>query len=142
LERAVSGALEAANGLNVRLEQIKRALDQTPTAESRWKDVARQLEQRNRDILRSLRGDAVLRSHNENTPLSIAERVGTIVDEERFSLSRPTKTQQDSYAIASQDFTETLGKLRTLIEVDLRPLEKALDVVGAPWTPGRLPEWR
>lgn len=142
LERAVSGAIEAANAVTGRLEQIKRALDQTPTAESRWKDAARQLEQRNRDILRTLRGDVVLRSHNENTPLSISERVSTIVDEERFSLSRPTKTQQDSYTIASQEFTEMLGKLRALIDVDLRQLEKALDVAGAPWTPGRLPEWR
>jgi hypothetical protein len=28
------------------------------------------------------------------------------------------------------------------MEVDLKKLEKALDVAGAPWTPGRLPEWK
>ncbi len=142
LQRAVSGALEAANGLSSRLEQIKRALDQTPAVENRWKDTARTLEKRNRAILRALRGDTVLRARHENTALSITERVRKIVSEQRFSLARPTKTQAEAYQIASQEFTQELAKLRTLVEVDLRNLEKALDAAGAPWTPGRLPEWR
>jgi photosystem II stability/assembly factor-like uncharacterized protein len=142
LERAVSGALEATNNLTTRLEQIKRALDHTPSAEPKWKDMARDLEKRNREILRALRGDVALRARNENTPISIAERVNGIVDAERLSLARPTQTQRDAYAIASQEFSQELGKLRTLMDVDLRKLEKALDLAGAPWTPGRLPEWK
>jgi photosystem II stability/assembly factor-like uncharacterized protein len=142
LQRAVAGALEAANGLTGRLEQIKRALDQTPSAENKWKDLARTLEKRNRDILRALRGDTVLRGRNENTPISIAERVEEIVNAERLSLTRPTTTQRETYQIASEEFSQELAKLRTLIDVDLRSLEKALDAVGAPWTPGRLPEWK
>src|SRR5262249_44241072 len=38
LQRAVAGALDAANALNGRLQQIKQALDQTPRVESKWKD--------------------------------------------------------------------------------------------------------
>src|SRR5205823_2644645 len=79
LERAVSGAVEAANALTGRLEQIRRALDHTPSAASRWKETVRALEKRSRDILRALRGDVALRGRNENTPVSITERVGTIV---------------------------------------------------------------
>jgi hypothetical protein len=51
-------------------------------------------------------------------------------------------TQQESYRVASQRFGPELAKLRKLIEVDVRELDKALDVAGAPWTAGRLPEWR
>jgi hypothetical protein len=142
LQRAVSGALEATNALSGRLEQIKRALDQTPSAENAWKDQARSLERRTRDILRALRGDTVLRARNENTPASISERVERIVGNERFSLARPTRTDQEGYAIASQEFSQELAKLRTLQEVDLKELEKNLDLTGAPWTPGRLPEWK
>jgi photosystem II stability/assembly factor-like uncharacterized protein len=141
LQRAVSGALEAANALNARLEQIKRALDQTPAAEAKWKDMARSLEKRNRDILRALRGDTALRTRNENTPISIAERVEYIVSSQRLSLAKPTATQQESYQIASQELTQELTRLRTLIDGDLKNLEKNLDLAGAPWTPGRLPEW-
>jgi photosystem II stability/assembly factor-like uncharacterized protein len=141
LQRAVAGALEAANGLNQRLEQIKRALDQTPAADEKWKQTARSLEKRNREILRALRGDTALRARNENTPESISERVGQIVSGERLSLAKPTTTHRDNYQIASQEFADELAKLRALIHVDLRELEKHLDAIGAPWTPGRLPDW-
>jgi photosystem II stability/assembly factor-like uncharacterized protein len=142
LDRAVSGALEAANDLTNRLTQIQRALDQTPGIEAKWQDRVRELEKRNRDILRALRGDVALRARNENTPESIVERVRYVVDSQRFALAPPTRTQQESYQIASEEFTQELARLRTLIDVDLRDLEKALDAAGAPVTPGRLPDWK
>jgi hypothetical protein len=142
LDRAVSGALDAANELSNRLTQLQRAADSTPGVEPKWKETVRALEKRNRGILRALRGDETLRARNENTPPSISDRVGYIVETQRFSLAKPTKTQQESYQIANEEFTQELTRLRTLIDVDLKALEKALDVAGAPWTPGRLPEWQ
>ncbi len=142
LQRAVAGALDAANALTGRLEQAKKALDVTPGMEAKWKDEVRSLEKRNREALRALRGDVTLRARNENTPVSISKRVETIVDEQRFSLARPTQMQREGYAVANQEFGEELAKLRTLIDVDLKKLEKALDAAGAPFTPGRLPEWK
>ncbi len=142
LQRAVAGALEAANDLSGRLDQIRRALDHTPTAPAKWKEVVRDLEKRNRAILRALRGDVALRARNENTPPSIVERVNEIVDAQRFSLAPPTQTQHDAYAIAGEQFSQELARLRTLITVDLRELEKALDLAGAPFTSGRLLEWK
>jgi hypothetical protein len=142
LERAVAGALEAAGNVTTRLEQINRAIDHTPSADPKLKDTVRALEKRNHEILRALRGDTALRARNENTPLSIAERVESIVDAQRLSLARPTTTSQQAYAIAGEEFAHELTKLRKLIDVDLKDLEKSLDLVGAPWTPGRLPEWK
>ncbi|HEV3260725.1 MAG TPA: hypothetical protein VG013_27980, partial [Gemmataceae bacterium] len=142
LDRAVSGALDAANELSNRLAQVQRAVDQTPGIDAKWHDAVRALEKRDRDILRALRGDTALRARNENTPTSVVERVRYIVDSQRFALSRPTKTQQEAYQIANEEFTQELAKLRTLIEVDVRDLEKALEAAGAPPTPGRLPEWK
>lgn len=142
LQRAVSGALEAANGVTTRLEQIKRALDVTPGVEPKWHDFARALEKRNRAILVALRGDGILRGRNENTPVSISERISRVTSGIRFTLAPPTGTQLAGYRIAGTEFTAELAKLRTLIEGDLRALEKALDAAGAPWTPGRLPEWK
>jgi hypothetical protein len=89
-----------------------------------------------------LRGDVALRARNESTPQSISERVEYILETQRFALAKPTGTQRESYQIASEEFTQELAKLRKLIEVDLRDLDKALDTAGAPWTPGRLPEWK
>jgi photosystem II stability/assembly factor-like uncharacterized protein len=142
LARAVNSALEAANALTTRLEQIEKAIDHTPAVESKWHDTVRSLIERNRDILRALRGDVILRGRNENTPISISERVQTIVGDLSNTLAKPTGTDRDSYAIAGREFTDQLSKLHTLMEVDLKQLEHALDVAGAPWTPGRLPEWK
>jgi photosystem II stability/assembly factor-like uncharacterized protein len=142
LQRAVSGALEAANDLTTRLERIKKTLDHSPNVDAKWKEVARDLERRNREILRALRGDVALRAREENTPPSISERVNYIAGSHRNSLARPTQTQRDAYAIASAEFGSTLGRLRTLIDVDLRRLQEALHEGGAPWTPGQLPDWK
>ncbi len=142
LQRAVAGTLEAASELSDRLDRIKRALDHTPGVAPKWHEAARSLEKQNRAILRALRGDVVLRGRNENTPESISERVGYIVDSQRFSLARPTGTAQASYQIASQELARELARLRSLINGELRELERALDAAGVPWTPGRLPEWK
>jgi photosystem II stability/assembly factor-like uncharacterized protein len=142
LQRAVAGALQVANRVTDRLSDVKRALDATPGLAPKWQDTVRALEKRDRAILRALRGDVTLRQRNENTPPSIAERVETIVDAQRFSLSKPTATQREEYTIASEDFTAELAKLRQLVEADLKELDRALDTAGAPWTPGRLPEWK
>ena len=88
------------------------------------------------------RGDAAARQRNINTPPSINERVGYVVNAQRMSTARPTQTQQNQYTAAAQDFETVLGQLRQLIEVDLARLEKQLEAAGAPWTPGRIPEWR
>jgi hypothetical protein len=109
--------------------------------DAKWKTMARELEKRNRDILRSLRGDVALRARNENTPISIAERVEDIAGEQFLALTKPTTTQLDAYRIASEEFSMELSKMRHLVDSNLRELEKAMDAAGAPWTPGRLPEW-
>jgi photosystem II stability/assembly factor-like uncharacterized protein len=142
LARAVNSALEAANGLTTRLEQIEKAIDHTPVVESKWHDTVRSLIQRNRGILRALRGDVILRGRNENTPISISERVQTIIGDLSNTLAKPTGTDREGYAIAGGEFADQLSKLRTLMDVDLKELEHALDIAGAPWTPGRLPEWK
>jgi hypothetical protein len=35
-----------------------------------------------------------------------------------------------------------LQQLRTLIDVDLKKLKDQLELSGAPWTPGRVPQWK
>ncbi|HSB10434.1 MAG TPA: glycosyl hydrolase [Blastocatellia bacterium] len=142
LQRAVSGSLETANQLKARLGQIRRALHETPAAEAKLTDDASSIDKRTNEILRALRGDNALRSRQETLPPSIAERVGRIVSDQRMSTAAPTQTQKDQYSAAAQEFEQVLVRLRTLIEGDLAKLEKAMEAAGAPWTPGRIPEWK
>jgi hypothetical protein len=72
---------------------------------------------------------------------SINDRVNSILEGERFSLAKPTQSHIDSYNIAAGEFGDQLSKLHRLVEVDLNKLEKDMETAGAPWTPGRIPEW-
>ena len=142
LQRAVNGATQAANALRPRLTAIKRAIAETPSLPPRLYEEAMTLEKRNNEILRSLSGDSEARRRNMNTPPSINDRVGYVVGAQRMSTARPTQTQQAQYIAAAQDFEGVLVQLRQLMEVDLARLEKQLEAAGAPWTPGRIPEWK
>ena len=142
LQRAVQGATQAANALTPRFAAIRRALIETPSAPESLLNDAAALEKRKNEILRALSGDQALRQRNFNLPPSINERVGSIVGAQRMSTARPTQTQMDQYTHAAAEFEGALGQLRQLIEVDLQKLEKQMEAAGAPWTPGRIPEWK
>jgi hypothetical protein len=142
LYRAVSGALHSSDEVASRLKAIREALRDTPAVEKQLGAVADGIEQRDREILRALRGDVETAKRSENVPSSINERVSSIMEGERFSLAKPTQSHTDSYNIAAAELVEQLGRLHTLVEVDLTKLEKDMEAAGAPWTPGRVPEWQ
>jgi photosystem II stability/assembly factor-like uncharacterized protein len=141
LQRALTAATGTANELATRLEAARKVLDQTPAADAKMRESVRVLIRKNQEVLRELRGDTVLRGRNENTPESIAERVGVVVGATRLAVVKPTGTQREAYRLASADLARVVTKLRSLMEKDVKELEKAMDAAGAPWTPGRLPEW-
>jgi photosystem II stability/assembly factor-like uncharacterized protein len=142
LQRAVEGALKLANETPGRLAYIRKAVVETPAADAALLAEVDRLEERLRDILISLRGDPTRKKHQQPTPPSISGRVGNIVGSQWHTTAAPTKTERDAYRYAGQEFAKTLADLRSLIEKDLTELEKKLEAAGAPWTPGRIPEWQ
>ncbi len=141
LYRAVSGALHTAEDVESRVKAIRAALREAPAVEKQLGAAADGIEQRDREILVALRGDVEMAKRSEPVSSSISDRVNSVMDGERFSLAKPTQSHIDSYNIAAAEFAEQLAKLRTLVEVDLTKLEKDMEAAGAPWTPGRVPEW-
>ena len=137
LQRAVAGALDAANTAKANLAAMKQALYETPGAPTSLINTATALEKRDDELLRQLRGDSVLRAHDENTLPSISERVANIVDSQRRSTSAPTRTQIQDFEIARTAFAAVLQQLKRLTEDDVKKLEQALEEAGAPYTPGR-----
>ncbi len=142
LYRALSGSISTANDTRTRLKAIKRALNETPTADPQLAKTADQLDAQVIEFLRVTRGDEVLARRNENVPSSINERVQNIMSGERAAIQKPTQTHMDNYKIAAEEFSGELAKLRKVVDVDLRDLEKQMEAAGAPWTPGRVPEWK
>jgi hypothetical protein len=142
LQRAVLGAVEAAREAQTRIDALQKALDETPGADRALMDRTRELEHRLTDLREQLSGDETLRKHEEPVPPSIVEDVQTAVSGQWFQSHGPTATHRKSYENAATRFAPVLEQLRTLIDTDLAALERQADVVGAPWTPGRVPEWK
>ena len=124
------------------LQGVRLAAPSDPPAEleraTREKEEA--LYERGRlDGEKSL-SEQLLRQRQENTPPAILDRVDQVVGDERLSTSRPTKTNRDDYTIAAADFGGVLARLRSLSQ-ETQQLEQEMEKAGAPWTPGRIPEW-
>ena len=60
-----------------------------------------------------------------------------------FVYDLSTDTHRRDYEIAAEEFAVLLGEVRTLVEEDLRALERQLEEAHVPWTEGRgLPTWQ
>jgi photosystem II stability/assembly factor-like uncharacterized protein len=139
LQRAVTGALDAANTAKTRIGLMKRAALEAPGANQALLNEVNALDDKIDDVLKALRGGREL---SDIPPPSINQRVNAIVQRVRLSALRPTQSQQEQYDIAADEFKVALARLKTLTEVDLAKLDKTLETVGAPWTSGRIPAWQ
>jgi hypothetical protein len=142
LKRAVQGASRAAGEAGERLAALREALILTPASDPAALKQIDEMESRLRALTNKLQGDQTLRKWQEPAPLSIAERVNRISGSQWSNTSPPTQTQKDGYQYAATEFEGVLKDLRVLMEEDLPQLEKKLDADGAPWTTGRLPDWK
>ena len=142
LQRAVTGAARAMDEAQNRINNLKVALRDTPKADPKLQDDVRTLEARLRDLRTALSGDSTVARRNEPTPPSIAGRVDQIVTGHWYATADATATHRKNYEIAAKEFAPVLAGLRTLILTDLTRLESAADAAGAPWTPGRVPDWK
>jgi len=139
LQRAVMGADKVTADALTRVQLIRRALDEIAGPDPKLVAQVNAVDTALRDINDQINGDAVLRSHNEPFPASLLDRVNTAVNG-LTTTSAPTATHRESLAIAQQQATQILDRLRKVIGVDLANIENQMNVLGAPWTPGRIPE--
>lgn len=141
LQRAVAGAIRAAGEAENRIAHLRKAFVDTPGADRARLVELQGIGNRLTAILTVLRGDRTLAGREEPAPPSIYERVENVVGSQWYTSSGPTGTQRDAYRYAGEAFTQSLADLRKLFG-DLTALEAKLESDGAPWTPGRLPEWQ
>ena len=123
----------------IRLEAIRKALDATPAAPRPLHDQARALQRRLSGILVELQGDRRLGARSVPTPVAISERANTISGELNRTLARPTATHEQQFQIASELFVAQRSALKALVENDVPAIERELERLGAPYTPGRIP---
>jgi len=140
LYRAVEGANKAVGEIKSRIDHLLKAAVETPSSSEAQAQSLRALNTRLQDLKVKLNGDSTISSRAEAVPMSITSRIGNIVGGHWDSQSAVTGNYRDSYAIAAQQFEIALGELNA-ISNDLAEVEASLQAEGAPWTPGRIPDW-
>ncbi|HXV74819.1 MAG TPA: hypothetical protein VD788_00755 [Candidatus Polarisedimenticolaceae bacterium] len=141
LQRAVLGAVRVVDETERRIDHLRRAIHDTPGADPDLAVELRAIENRLAALTIGLSGDPLIRRYNNPAPRSVVDRVERIVSSQWTSTAPPTGTNLDAYRIAGEGFAPLLEELRAIVEGDLPRIERRLDQVGAPWTPGRVPRW-
>jgi len=138
LRRDVIGAIRAAGEAENRIRHLRQAILDTPDAGTRHMARLDAIRLELDDLLVTLRGDRTLSGRNRPQLPSISSRIGAVVTGQLSVTSPPTGTHRDQYEYAAEAFAPVRKQLRGLIE-RLESLERDLDGLGAPWTPGRVP---
>ncbi|MBT8075266.1 MAG: glycosyl hydrolase, partial [Gammaproteobacteria bacterium] len=140
LYRAISGANKARSEIQGRIDHLMKALLDTPASSEQQAQTLRALNARMQDLKVKFSGDSTISSRAEKVPMSLTSRINSIVGGHWDSQSAPTGNYRASYEIAEQQFSEALVELKA-IAADLAEFEAAVQAEGAPWTPGRIPDW-
>jgi photosystem II stability/assembly factor-like uncharacterized protein len=139
LQRAMMGAGAAAREAMESIRYMKKALLETPKADPKLMERAKDLEKRLQDATRVLGGDRTIMRRSEAGSPGLMQRVSA-----ELSVTCPvTDTAKREYEIAASGFEKLLEDMRVLIDQDVKKLGDELEAAGAPWTPGRhLPVWK
>ena len=142
LTRTLQGAVKSTEELITRTAHIEQALVNTPGGVKGLMARAMAVEAGLDEVLFALKGHKPKASWEEVPPghYPIERRLRVIIRAMVSSTSAPGKSLMDSYEIVKEELAPLLVKLKKIAEEDLKNLEKEMDIAGAPWTPGRVPE--
>ena len=141
LQRTYNGMNDLMRNTDNRLRHIRKAIYATNAPTEEMKADLIKIEDEMKAIQKDLFGDPIAGRLDQPDKFSVGARIGYLGFEMWNSTSAPTTTQQDAYKIASKLFSPQLERLNRLVNQDIKALETKMEKAGAPYTPGRLPDW-
>ncbi len=141
LMKAVAGTSRAMGEVQTRIDHLRQAALDTAGGDPAWPAHLEKLETRLNDLQVELMGDSTVAQRSEPTSPSIRSRVGRAYGYTLTTTSAPTNTQRRQVEIAAEAFGPVLEGLKA-VGADLEALEAEMEAAGAPWTPGRIPDWQ
>lgn len=131
---------EAAN----KIENIKQAIYSTPGAGQEIMDKARALGVKLEELNFKMNGLAAKASSEEVPPAEVPlnTRLSNITYTHMSSTSGISNSEKRNYDILTEEFPPVLESLKHIVEKDIPALETELNEMGAPWTPGRMIDWK
>ena len=141
LKRAFDGTTGYRSELVTKARFLKEAALQTSSADASILKNIFNVEKRLAAAEIILNGDEALTKREFEAPTSISSRINDIMQNLMSTTSSPTNSYMTSYNVAAQQFTPVLAEVKAIGE-EIRKIEILLEQKGAPYTPGRIPEWK
>lgn len=142
LAHAVNSAGSILRDLETRSGRYRAALKSVTVPTAEVFAAIKKLEGKIAETGRKLNGDDLKQRADKDAEPGLSDRINTIIYEQWLSTSAPTGTQRVNYEIVAEEFGSVLQELKKILAEDVAAVEKLLDKVGAPYTPGRLPDWK
>ncbi|HDJ32524.1 MAG TPA: glycosyl hydrolase [Bacteroidetes bacterium] len=139
LFRKMRGAINLTQELSEKTDAILQTLYQSPGATPEMIERAKALRKELDDIQFTFYGHEAKASWEEvpPQPMPLTRRMSTMAYTHNSSTADITETEKEAYRILMEEFPPVLEKIRRIGNTDIPALEKMLEEIKAPWTPGR-----
>ncbi len=124
-----------------KITYLKKAAIETATVPQDTYAKIINIETDLKELNRGLNGDPLRARYEGASPTSVKQRVELITGALWNTTAAPTNTFIESYNIAAGKYDELSASLRS-IDTNMKQIEDTLEQYGAPFTPGRFPEWK
>ena len=135
-QRTAMGASERLKEAQQRLDHVRKALLETPAADTSLLAQARTLHETLKNLRDRFSGDGLVAAHQEPTLPGILGRLGEVTGSVWGTTQLPTASQRQNLAWAEEELKAAQGTLDSALAT-LKALEDALEAAKAPYTPGR-----
>ena len=144
LVRIINGTETYLGELVRKVAHLKQAALETPNASPELMNKITQAEKDLNELLFIFNGAKGKASGEEIPPqqMPLGDRLNSITRPHWRSTSSITKVQTDAFAIVKEEFTPVYNKIKEMGTVIIPAIEKDLEAIHAPFTPGRLPDWK
>jgi photosystem II stability/assembly factor-like uncharacterized protein len=141
LSRAISGANSYRKEMADKIPYLKQAVLAGANVPLGTYEQVSAIQDKLEEIDRKLNGDNLRARYEGVAPPSLKGRLDLITGSLWKTTSAPTETFKSSYNIVADNFTGILNSLKS-VKSDVEQLEAVLEKYKAPYTPGRLPDWK
>jgi hypothetical protein len=143
LARVIKGTQKYAEELLTRVNYIRQALYNTPEADAHLINKANVLYNEIDDILFKFNGPKAKASEEEIPPIDVPinSRLSTLIWSRYRSTSDITGNEKNAYNILLEEFPPIYKQIKDISDNKIKELEKELNKIKAPYTPGNLPKF-
>ena len=139
LYRKVQASQKMLGEVESQLKHMEEAAKRTNLPQAEFSAEIRSLKDQLTEIGYQLNADPIAAKLDMDKVPTVGSRIGLLVYEQFYSTSAPTGTHQRTFAIAEEEFSPILTRIKDLVTKDLVAMQQKLAEAGAPYTPYAVP---